>query len=288
MSRFSGLKRIPRISPMKWIVAAAALACGVTPMTAPPLLAQDLKTSQIEIAYGVPRDANHKAIYERLKKRAVLEDLQQFLSPLKLPRKLTVRLDQCGGPVPRYRPGGAVTVCYEYIEEIERLAYGPLRRDMIAGSFVQELLHQTGRGVFDSLKVPVWGRVSDAADNLAAFIMLQFGKEVAIRTVRGSHMFFSAIITFGTDVGPSDIRSTAAQRYYNYMCIAYGADPETFNYLVDIDERRSTLPRHRRAWCPWEYIAVRKSFERYIRPHVDEAKLAKVKTMDWLRPDDGR
>ena len=54
------------------------------------------------------------------------------------------------------------------------------------------------------------------------------------------------------------------------------------------EQRRSTLPQHRRAWCPWEYIAVRKSFERYIRPHVDEAKLAKVKSMDWLRPDDGR
>ncbi len=275
---------------MKRIVTAAALACGVTlpVMSAPPLMAQDLKNSQVEIAYIVPRDAAHTAIYERLKKRGVLEDLQQFLSPLKLPSKLTVKLDQCGSAVVRDRPEGAATVCYEYIEEVERLAYGPLRRDMIAGAFVQELLHETARGVFDSLKVPVWGRVSDAADNLAAFIMLQFGKEVAIRTVRGSHLFFSAIVTFGSDSAPSDIRSTAAQRYYNYMCIAYGADPETFNYLVDVDERRSTLPRYRRSWCPWEYAAVRKSFERYVRPHVDEAKLAKVKSMDWLRPDDGR
>src|SRR5262245_34143402 len=209
MRRVSGLKRTPGISPMKRIVAADALAGGVTlpVMTAPAGMAQDLKNSQIEIVYVVPRDANHKAIYERLKKRGVLEDLQQFLSPLKLPRKLTVRLDQCGGAVPRYRPQGPVTVCYEYIEEIERLAYGPLRRDMIAGAFVQELLHQTARGVFDGLKVPVWGRVFDAADNLSAFIMLQFGKDVAVRTIRGSHMFMSAILIFGSDVAPSDVRS---------------------------------------------------------------------------------
>jgi hypothetical protein len=275
---------------MKRIVAAAAFAFGVTlpVMSGTALLAQDLRNSQIEIAYVAPRDPAYRAIYERLKKRGVLEDLQQFLSPLKLPRKLTVKLDQCGAPALRYRPQGPVTVCYEYIEEIERLAYGPLRRDMIAGAFVQELLHETARGVFDVLKVPIWGRVSDAADNLAAFIMLQFGKEVAIRTVRGSHMFFSAVVTFGNNSSSSDIRGTAEQRYYNYMCIAYGADPETFNYLVDVDERRSSLPRYRRSWCPWEYMAVRKSFERHIKPFVDPAKMAKVKSMDWLRPDDGR
>jgi hypothetical protein len=55
-----------------------------------------------------------------------------------------------------------------------------------------------------------------------------------------------------------------------------------------VDNRFTPLPRARRGVCRQEYEAVRKSFDRYIRRHVDEAKLAKVRSMDWLRPDDGR
>jgi len=274
---------------MRRTVAAAALACAVMPaLSAQALLAQDLRMSQVEIAYGEPREFALRPIHERLKKRQVLEDLQQFLSPLNLPRKLIVRLDECGSATVRFKPGGPVTICYEYIEEIERIAYGPLRPDMIAGAFVQELLHEVARGVFDVLQVPIWGRIGDAADNLAAFIMLQFGKEVALRTVRGTHLFFGAIAIFGSDASPADVRSTAAQRNFNTICIAYGGDPATFNDLVDVDDRFTPLPRARRGACRQEYEAVRKSFDRYIRRHVDEAKLAKVRSMDWLRPDDGR
>ncbi len=272
---------------MRGTVAAAMVAC-VAALSASALRAQDLHNSEVEIAYGEPKDAALRPIYERLKKRRVLEELQQFLSPLKLPRKLIVRLDQCGFATVRFKPGGPVTVCYEYIEEIERLAYGPLRPDMISGAFVQELLHEVAHGVFDVLKVPVWGRLSDAADNFAAYVMLQFGQEVAKRTVRGTHLFFGAIAIFGSDTSPADVRATAAQRNYNTLCIAYGGDPDAFSDLVDVDIRFSPLPASRRPLCRLEYEAVRKAFDHYIRPHVDQAKLAKVRSMDWLRPDDGR
>lgn len=282
------LTGIAGMLPMTRIVAAAVLACAAMPVICAPLPAQDLRNSQVEIVYVEPKDSALRPIYERLKKRGVLEDLQQFLSPLNLPRKLTVKLDQCGSATVRFKPQGPVTVCYEYLEEVERLAYGPLRHDMVAGAFVQELLHEVARGLFDILQVPVWGRVSDAADNLAAFIMLQFGKDVALRTVRGTHLFFGAIAIFGADTSPADVRSTAAQRNYNTICIAYGGDPDTFGYLVDVDDRFSPLPMSRRRLCRLEFEAVRKAFDHYIRRHVDEAKLAKVRSMDWLRPDDGR
>jgi hypothetical protein len=232
-----------------------------------------------------PKEPALQPIYERLKKLQVLEDLQQVLSPLNLPRKLIVRLDECGAATVHFQPGGPVTVCYEYIEEVERIAYGPLRPDMIAGAFVQELLHEVARGVFDVLNVPIWGRVSDAADNFAAYVMLQFGKDVALRTVRGTHLFFGAIAIFGSDASPADVRSSAAQRNFNTICMAYGAT-RTFKDIVD--SSRTPLPQARRGVCRQEYEAVRKSFDRYIRRHIDEAKLAKVRSMDWLRPDDGR
>src|SRR5262245_33374445 len=82
--------------PMGWRRSASALACAIMAMlSAQPLVAQDLRVSEVEIAYREPKEPALRPIYERLKKRQVLEDLQQFLSPLKLPRKLIVRLDEC-------------------------------------------------------------------------------------------------------------------------------------------------------------------------------------------------
>jgi hypothetical protein len=41
------------------------------------------------------------------------ETAQQFLSPLRLPRKLKVQVEQCGAPTRAYKPGQPATVCYE-------------------------------------------------------------------------------------------------------------------------------------------------------------------------------
>jgi len=44
--------------------------------SARPLIAQDLRASQVGIAYREPKEPALRPIYERLKTRQVLEDLQ--------------------------------------------------------------------------------------------------------------------------------------------------------------------------------------------------------------------
>src|SRR5437868_11124176 len=119
-------------SSMKSILSAAAaalvapaLVLSATALLPAPAAAQvpaDLRNPQIEIAYVEPRTAAYRPIYEKLKKRAVLEELRAFLAPLKLPKKLEVRTAECGATSLPYKPGGPVTVCYEYIAMIERAA----------------------------------------------------------------------------------------------------------------------------------------------------------------------
>src|SRR5262249_40040434 len=97
-----------------------------------------------------------------------------------------------------YQLGGAVTICYEYIAEVDRLApkektaLGVTREIAVAGAIIQVALHQTALAIFDILQIPVWGREADAADKLAGFIILQFGKDVALPTLRGTAHFFEA------------------------------------------------------------------------------------------------
>ena len=58
--------------------------------------------------------------------------------------------------------------------------------DAVVGPFVDVLLHELSHAIFDMLKIPLFGKEEDAADQLAAFILLQFGNEVARRTITGA------------------------------------------------------------------------------------------------------
>ena len=120
----------------------------VTPPPAPPPTTggADWGNSQVEVAYTEPQDPQFRPIRERLMRRQVLEQLRLFLSPLRLPRKLLVQLDQCNAERRPYQSGGPVTICYEYVAKVDRIAPreqpadGLPRETMIVGAFVQAAL----------------------------------------------------------------------------------------------------------------------------------------------------
>ncbi len=279
---------------MSRIVSAAVLgmaaACSAGLFTA--AAAQAPVNSQIGIAYVKPTDPAYEPLYQRLKVRQPLEDLQRFLAPLRLPKKLLVQTKQCGATYVPVAPDdhGAANLCYEYLDQIERLAPatisadGVTRANAIAGAFVQDALHMVAEGIFNILQVPVWGREEDAADKLAGFIMMQFGNDVALRTLTGTAYFFEASNRTWTGVDFSDERSTEDQRFYNYLCIAYGGDPLTFGYLV----QKNILPKSRANGCAHEYNELQYAFVTTIFPYVDMKLLEQVRRQQWLRPDDGQ
>src|SRR5689334_12860136 len=70
--------------PMKRTITAAACLAALIGLTA---LAPSQANAQqnISISYEQPKKAAYSAILDRLRKRKVLETLQQFLSPLQFP-----------------------------------------------------------------------------------------------------------------------------------------------------------------------------------------------------------
>lgn len=276
------------VSAAVLMFAAAVAASPAGAQLAPP----ELRNSQVETAYVEPRDPAFRPIHERLKKRLVLEQLQQFLAPLRLPAKLKVTIEQCGAQFVPYRPGGPVTICYEYIDQIERLAPGgsvflgtawiTTRDDALVGAVVLTVLHEVAHAVFDMLKVPVWGRESDAADKVSAFIMLQFGKEVAWRTMTGVAWFLNQ--STSAPVNYSEARPAAAQRFYNILCIAYGSDKKTFGFLSPKASGATVyLPQGRAEGCEEEYAKLKFAFDKTIAPSIDPELLRKVQAAEWLK-----
>jgi hypothetical protein len=261
-----------------------------TPAAPPPatLPEADWGNSQVDIVYAEPRDAQFGPIRDRLMRRQVLEQLRLFLSPLKLPRKLVIQLDQCDAERRPYKSGGPVTICYEYVAKVDRIAprnqppNGLPRELMIVGAFVQEALHEVAIATFDILEIPVWGREADAADKLAGFIMVQFGKDVALKVMTGAAWYFDASDRTWSDSDYASEQSPEAQRFFNYLCIAFGADPASFKFLID----QNLLPVRRAQRCTNEFYALRFAFAKEILPHVDQPLLKRVQSATWLMLDE--
>ncbi|MCC6888076.1 MAG: hypothetical protein IT536_06015 [Hyphomicrobiales bacterium] len=253
-----------------------------------PPTAVDWGNSQVEVAYNEPQDPQLRPIRERLMRRQVLEQLRLFLSPLKLPRKLLVQVDQCNAERRPYTSGGPVTICYEYVARVDRVAPreqppGGLPREMmIVGAFVQAVLHEVAIATFDLLEIPVWGREADAADKVAGFIMVQFGKDVALKVMIGASWFFDASERTWSETDLASEQSPEAQRFFNYLCIAYGSDPATFKFLID----QNLLPVRRAQRCGNEFYELRFAFIKEYLPHVDQRLLKRVQSATWLMLDE--
>jgi len=305
------------------ITASACLAALIGGIALAP--SQALAQQNISIVYEKPKKAAYGPILERLQKRKVLETLQQFLSPLQFP--LTVKTAECGAHYAPYKAGGPVTICYEFADLIESVLPGeqgprspdPTMQEMFktlgrigpnlitrematVGPFVQHVLHETSLAVFDNLEVPVWGRLHDAADYSAAFLLFQFGPDIARKTIFGTAYFLNqwdATIREGqiTDVNYlGDIRPTVRQRYYNLLCIAVGKDPIGFSSFIAVGRPNTPvdLPTRRIAHCRGsltgeasytsDYEKVRRAFATTILPQLDKDKLKKVQGTKWI-PD---
>jgi Putative metallopeptidase len=245
-------------------------------------------SGQIDIAYGQPTDHRHQPLYEFLRSNHALERLQTILSPFRLPRRLVMKVEHCNGEPDAWYEEGAVTVCYEYLDEVRQSApeetgpSGVSRVDAIVGPLMDVFLHEFSHALFDLLAVPVLGREEDAADQVAAFMMLQFQKEEARRLILGTAHIYRTWVLQAHEVVPikafSDVHGTPAQRFYNLLCIAYGADPALFRGMVEQEH----LPKERAEGCAYEYRQVAYAFRRLIGPHVDRARARKVLSARWL------
>lgn len=243
-----------------------------------------LATHQIRVFYAQPTDAKHQPIYEALQERRVLETLRSILSPLRLPRELTLEFKSCGGKVDAYYWQAAATVCYEYVELIQRHAPkvgtpgGLTRADAIVGAIVDTFLHEVGHAVFDLLDVPVFGREEDAADFFSAYVLLKFAPEDAARLFQGVGFMMASEAKAALEK-PQDLRAyagphgTAAQRYYNLLCMAYGSDPKTFADAIS----KGGLPKERADDCGEEFSMLERAFRKLIMPYIDAEVLGKAR-----------
>jgi hypothetical protein len=272
--------------------AMKALACTLTLALAsaswPAAAASpNLHSNQFRVSYEEPKNPAHQALYEELKSRRVLENFRDFLSMIRLPRVLTLRLAGCNGDDDAwYSPEDlTITVCYEYLEEVRALAPkaatpgGVTPGNALLGPLAEVFLHEVGHALFDQLRIPILGREEDAADQFAAFILVHLSPQTVRDAMAGVAWMYGqqAKDESISQSSLTDVHGLAGQRFYNTLCMAYGAEPGVFSDLID----RNLLPKERAEGCEDEYRQVAFAVQTLMGRYVDVAARDKVLAKEW-------
>lgn len=241
--------------------------------------------NQITVQYLPPHNQAHTALYVTLRAKNALEKLQEIFSPFRLPTKVVLSTLPCDGQSNAWYYHRVIGVCYEYLDGILKQTSGSTQSappDAVFGQFFYVFAHEMGHAVFDQLAIPVFGRGEDAADQFAVYMMLQFGKEDARRLIVGAaYSYKDAIANPVADHQLklfSDAHGVPAQRFYNLLCIAYGADPVLFADFVE----KGYLPKERASGCKREYGEVAYAFQSLILPHLDQELAKALLKRSWL------
>ena len=267
-------------------VVVFALLYAVNAATAAPK-AKAARLKQIDIQYVPPKSDALKPVYEYLKDGKGLEKVQALLGPLRLPRRLLIKAAGCDGESNAWYEDDEVTICYEFLDDLwknaatETTSVGLAPIDTLIGPFIDVVLHEVGHAVFDMLRIPVFGREEDAADQFSGYIVLQASKPEARRLILGNVYQYKGDLKPGNPP-PSlksfaDAHGTPAQRFYNVLCMAYGFDKELFKDVVEKDY----LPKDRAEGCEDEYKQVQYAFKMLIGPYIDR-KLAAQAAKGYL------
>jgi hypothetical protein len=260
--------------------------------------AEEALPNRVRIEYAPPENPDQQKVYDLIKEHQVLEALQKILSPFRFPAEVTIKTLGCKGMINSwYNTDDSVPtvhMCYELIADVlknvpkETTAAGITPRDAIVGQFLFWTLHEFGHLVFDVYQVPLFASEEDSADRFAVFIMLQFGKDQARRLVGGAAYAANEIIknydlNSKVEEKPlgkySSVHGLPEQRFFNLLCLAYGADPKLFADVVE----KGFLPKRRADNCEYEYQSFARAFRSEIGgPHIDRQMARAVLDTTWL------
>lgn len=211
-----------------------------------------------------------RVVYQPATKKPAREQIRAFLQQTEMfeqlaaglnrvfrfPQEVTIVWTECGAVNAAWDGQGNIIMCYELAEYLKAL-FGKRVKDRkqlriaVMSSLLFTFLHELGHGLIAMYKIPAVGREEDAADQLAALVLLSTGSDGVEIAMRGAE-FFRLLALSGAKTPFFDEHSLDAQRYYNVMCLVYGSSPERLGALVGPKK----LPAARARRCPNEYSKI--------------------------------
>lgn len=137
------------------------------------------------------------------------------------------------------------------------LAALPVWADEMEDAFVEANMlgifyHELGHALIHSEGVPIFGQEEDAADVFSIFLIDSlYEEESAVSLAYDAALGFlgEAIMSESHDVPWWDVHGPDEQRFYNTVCLFYGANPDARGeFAADME-----LPIERADYCPEEF-----------------------------------
>jgi hypothetical protein len=145
------------------------------------------------------------------------------------------------------------------VATVALLAPSALQADEATQAFVESnilatLYHELGHALIDIEGIPIFGQEEDAADVLSVLLIDAFFEEedaVALAYDTAFGFIGEAERARAEGLAPAywGVHGPDEQRYYNLVCLFYGADPEERD---DVAEDLG-LPEERAEYCPDEF-----------------------------------
>lgn len=211
-------------------------------------------TEMISVIYARAAPA-HLAAEAWLTRDRPLEATAEMVSRLvALPRPITWRVEECDGLASWHAKSASLVICYRYFafleHEVEQEDIGPV--------FFFTVLHEVAHFLVSEFALPIVGGDEKAADFFAATLLLRNVQHTnhLLPTIRFFHRLSTLYKTSPWDDHPSD-----GQRYYDLLCLSWGAGAAHADGLVAL------LPQERRVRCRHEYVNAWTGWDRLLAPH---------------------
>jgi hypothetical protein len=194
----------------------------------------------------------------------VVRDLHQRI---KIPGNLRIVVGDCGEVNATYIPSErAIAICHEviayYADNFRALYPKDPERVGIAtvSATTFSLLHELGHAFFDIFGLPNLGSEEDAADRIAALLLLEQGDPAIVQVMEGARGL-QALGKLGAATW--DVHAFGDQRFYNVACLVLGSTQRSDAILNGEDE----FNEGRAPGCVREYDRARASLDLFLAPY---------------------
>lgn len=156
----------------------------------------------------------------------------------------------------------------------------------VTSNVVGTFYHELGHALIDVMQMPVLGREEDAADTLSGLLIDQVWQEESANAMIADSANAYILYDAENPVAPEDQpywgeHGLDLQRYYNLICIFYGANPEGRAEIATTFE----LPSSRAERCPDEYAQAQASWGAMLE-EISSTEFAEGLVMDDSLGDD--
>lgn len=156
------------------------------------------------------------------------------------------------------------------------LIAAPLQAQDEVEAFVEANLlgifyHELGHAIIDLEGVPIFGQEEDAADVFSIFLIDALYDEESAQSLAYDASFGFAGEALlrdeqGGDVAWWDVHGPDEQRFYNTVCLFYGANPDARDdFAADMD-----LPEDRADYCPDEFAQANDAWGAVLDQMADQ------------------